>query len=36
LVGNKVPENMVAAEERLELLREATIRVAGSWDWTEK
>lgn len=25
-VGNKVPENMVGAEERLELLSEATIR----------
>jgi hypothetical protein len=27
-VGNKVPENMVAVEERLELLSEATIREA--------
>jgi hypothetical protein len=27
-VGNKVPENMVAAEERLELLSEATTREA--------
>ena len=35
-VGNKVPENMVAAEERLELLSEATIREAESRDWTEK
>jgi hypothetical protein len=33
--GNKVPENMVAAEERLEILSEATIREAESWDWTE-
>jgi len=35
LVGNKVPENMVAAEERLELLSEATIKEAESRDWTE-
>ena len=35
-VGNKVPENMVAAEERLELLSEATIREAELRDWTEK
>jgi hypothetical protein len=35
-VGNKVPENMVAAEERLEIVSEATIREAESWDWTEK
>jgi hypothetical protein len=35
-MGNKVPENMVAAEERLELLSEATIRDAESWDWIEK
>ena len=35
-VGNKVPENMVAVEERLELLSEATIRNAETWDWTEK
>jgi hypothetical protein len=35
-VGDKVPENMVAAEERLELLSEATIREAESRDWTEK
>jgi hypothetical protein len=35
-VGNKVPENMVAAEEILELLSEATIREAESWEWTEK
>lgn len=30
-VGNKVPENMMAAEERLELLSNATIRDAESW-----
>jgi hypothetical protein len=35
-MGNKVPEKMVAAEERLELLSEATIREAESWDWTGK
>jgi hypothetical protein len=35
-VGNKVPENMVAAEERLELLSEATIRESEKQDWTEK
>jgi hypothetical protein len=35
-VGNKVPESMVAGEERLELLSEATIRDAESRDWTEK
>jgi hypothetical protein len=35
LVGNKVPENMVAAEERLEVLSEAKIREAESQDWTE-
>ncbi|PNH49352.1 hypothetical protein VD0003_g7784 [Verticillium dahliae] len=31
-VGNTVPENMVAAEERLERLSDATIREAESWD----
>jgi hypothetical protein len=31
-VGNKVPDNMVAAEERLELLSEAMIREAESQD----
>ncbi|KAF2183350.1 hypothetical protein K469DRAFT_690109 [Zopfia rhizophila CBS 207.26] len=35
-VGNKVPESMIAAEERLELLSEATIREAESRDWTGK
>jgi hypothetical protein len=34
-VGNKVPENMVAAEERLELVSKATIRKAELRDWTE-
>lgn len=32
-VGNKVPENMMAAEERLELLSDTTIREAESWGW---
>jgi hypothetical protein len=36
LVCHKVPENMVAAEERLELLSEATIKEAKSPDWTGK
>jgi hypothetical protein len=35
-VGNEVPENMVAAEERLELLSDATIGEAELWDWTEE
>lgn len=30
LIGNKVPENMMAAEERSELLSNATIREAES------
>jgi hypothetical protein len=34
VVGNTVPENMVAAEKRLELLSDATIRDAESWDWS--
>ena len=29
-VGNKIPENMVTAEERLEILSKATIREAES------
>ena len=32
-VGNKVPDNMVAAEKRLELLCKTTIRDAEAWDW---
>lgn len=32
-VGNTVPENMTAAEKRLEQLREATIADAVTWDW---
>jgi hypothetical protein len=34
-IGNRVPENMIAAEERLELLSDATIKDAESWDWLE-
>jgi hypothetical protein len=33
VIGNTVPENMVAAEKRLEELSEATIREAEEWDW---
>jgi hypothetical protein len=33
MIGNTVPENMVAAEKRLGELSEATIREAESWDW---
>jgi hypothetical protein len=35
-VDNKVPENMVAAEGRLDLLSEAMIKDAETRDWTEK
>jgi len=34
IVGNTIPENMVAAEKRLEELSEATIREAEAWDWS--
>jgi hypothetical protein len=34
-VGNKVPDNMVAVEERLELLSKVTILDAESWSWLE-
>jgi len=30
-----VPENMAVAEKRLELLSDATITKAESWDWLE-
>ncbi len=33
--GNTVPDIMVAAEERLEMLSSATIRAAESWDWLD-
>jgi hypothetical protein len=32
-VGNRVPADMVAAEERLEPLSNATIEEAESWGW---
>ncbi|RYC79720.1 hypothetical protein BFJ63_vAg17395 [Fusarium oxysporum f. sp. narcissi] len=35
-VGNRVPENMVAAEEKLERLSDKTIRDAACWDWSEQ
>jgi hypothetical protein len=34
IIGNKVPENMIAAEQRLESCSEATITEAEAWDWT--
>jgi hypothetical protein len=34
IIGNTVPDNMVAAERRLEELSEATIREAEAWDWS--
>jgi hypothetical protein len=34
LVGNKVPEDMMGAEARLELLSDTTIREAESWGWS--
>jgi len=33
VVGNTVPENMIAVEKRLEELSEATIWETESWDW---
>jgi len=36
VVGNKVPEAMEAAEERLEALSKATIREAESWGWADE
>ena len=35
IVGNAMPENMAAAEKRLEVLSETTIRDAESRDWGE-
>lgn len=32
-VGNIVPENMTAAEKRLDQLSEATVADAETWDW---
>ena len=34
-VGNKIPEEMMTAEERLELLSDATIAEAETWGWSE-
>jgi hypothetical protein len=34
-VGNKVADSIVATEERLDSLSEATIREAESWRWSE-
>ena len=34
-VGNRVPQNMIAAEEKLDLLSDATIKDAESWGWSE-
>jgi hypothetical protein len=36
LVGNKVPDNMIAAEERLEPMGNATIRDAETWERLEE
>ena len=35
IVGNKVPEDIMAAEEGLELLSDTTIREAETWGWSE-
>jgi hypothetical protein len=34
IIGNVVPEDMAAAEKRLEELSKATIRETASWDWS--
>jgi len=34
VIGNKVPEDMMAGEKRLELLNDATIREAETWGWS--
>jgi len=34
-VGNTVPDSMAAAEERLELLSNRTVKEAESWDWLD-
>jgi hypothetical protein len=36
IIGNTVPEEMAAAEKRLEELSEATIREAELWDWHQQ
>jgi hypothetical protein len=35
IVGNTVPENMVAAEKMLERLSQRTIADAEQWDWLD-
>jgi hypothetical protein len=34
IIGNKVPENMIAAERRLDKRSEVTIKEVEAWDWT--
>lgn len=34
VIGNTIPDNMVAAERRLEELSEVTMGEAASWDWS--
>jgi len=36
LVGNKIPKDMMAAEEKLELLSNTTIAEAETWGWPEQ
>ncbi|KAF1811533.1 hypothetical protein P152DRAFT_459476 [Eremomyces bilateralis CBS 781.70] len=36
IIGNRVPDNIVAAENRLERLSEGTIRDAERWDWSSE
>jgi hypothetical protein len=33
LVGNKVPNNMIGAGKKLDMLNNTTIREAETWDW---
>lgn len=35
IVGNTVPDNMIAAERRLEGLTETTIAKSEQWDWLD-
>lgn len=34
-IGNRIPNNMLIAEERLDCLSEATIEEAEKWDWND-
>ena len=34
IIGNTMPQNMIAAEQRLEDYSEATIKEAEAWEWT--